>query len=153
MCEIKIFFICMVAHRGMKLHGGLTCMKTKVCSHVQAAELGCYSSPGLITESFLNCQIELSGGHLFNKYCLVHRNEMERMRESVCLFVLSRGASLKIKILSGIVEMNEIDTFMFSETAQLRASENVSYCIKGTVHTKIKNTYFSLTFSAIYPSR
>lgn len=37
-----------------------------------------------ITESFLNCQIELSGGHLFNKFCLVYYNEMERTRGSFC---------------------------------------------------------------------
>lgn len=43
----------------------------------------------IITQSFPNCQIGLSEGHLFNKYCLVHYNEMDRMRASVCPFALS----------------------------------------------------------------
>lgn len=71
--------------------------------------------PPIITESFLNCQIELSGGHLFNKDCWVYSNEMGRMRES-CLFIT--GASLRIKILSRIVEMNHFDTLMLE--SQLR---------------------------------
>ncbi len=36
--------------------------------------------PPIITESFLNCQIELSRGHLFNKHCLVYYNEMEKKK-------------------------------------------------------------------------
>ena len=50
----------------------------------------------IITDPLLNCQIELSGGHLFNKYCLVYCNEKERM---FFFFFYQRGASLKkIKI-------------------------------------------------------
>lgn len=77
-------------------------MKTVSISQ-SCTKRGCSCSPSvlvspplnIITESFLNCQIELSGGHLFNKYCLVNYNEMEKMRES---FFFIRRESLKIKI-------------------------------------------------------
>lgn len=54
------------------------------------------SSPPLtiITESSLNCQIELSGGHLFNKHCLVYSNEMERMRVSFKKYIFLSGGGI-----------------------------------------------------------
>lgn len=65
--------ICMVAHRTVKLPQRIGSMHSQ---DQLAHHLSFPTSPDLpppppiITESFLNCQIELSWGHLFNK-CII----------------------------------------------------------------------------------
>ena len=129
----------MVAHRSVKLHGGGARVHEKrrakraACRKVRMLQLSSCSpsvlvpptyhhhhhhhQPHIITDSLLNCQIELSGGHLFNKYCLVYCNEKER----IFFFFIRGGHRWKIKILSRIVEMKQFDTsVLFGSGSQLK---------------------------------